>query len=58
MSGAYLRTPPQSSGVFMINKKGISTFFSKIKPANIKHKIKYETFKKTGTIPLTNPVRR
>ncbi len=39
-------------------KKEIDKFFKLISPANNKHRFKYETFKKTGKVPLTKDILR
>jgi len=43
--------------VKIYDKEQIDTFFKVIKPSNFKHKLKYETFKKTGRVPLNKDIK-
>ncbi len=42
--------------VKIYDKRQIDRFFKVIKPSNLKHKLKYETFKKTGEVPLNKDI--
>lgn len=46
-----LKTSLGYKGVRIYDKKEIDKFYRMIKPSNPKHKRRYETFKKSGTIP-------
>ncbi|MBI5064848.1 hypothetical protein HZA97_01300 [Candidatus Woesearchaeota archaeon] len=42
--------------VNIYDRKEIDKFFNLISPVNNKHRLKYETFKKTGKVPLTKDI--